>query len=159
MTALSKYIFYPLWDLKDKSQRLREMKNLEQQQWWGREQLDRLQWERLETLLRYAGDHSNFYRNKFVEHGIDPAKINTVEQFRRIPITTKQDIRNNLDDFISDQFQRSKLVTAKTGGSTGVSLHLYFDETAYGSKGTHIKCNPAIKSPADRQALLQAVTD
>jgi dihydroorotase len=37
--------------------------------------------------------------------------------------------------------------------------HLFFDETAYAEKGTRIKCNPAIKSPADREALLQAVVD
>ncbi|KPJ78547.1 MAG: dihydroorotase, partial [Deltaproteobacteria bacterium SG8_13] len=37
--------------------------------------------------------------------------------------------------------------------------HLFFDDTAYASKGTRIKCNPAIKSPADRQALLEAVED
>ena len=37
--------------------------------------------------------------------------------------------------------------------------HLHFDETAYAAKGTRIKCNPAIKSPADRRALLDAVGD
>lgn len=128
ITALSKYIFYPLWDLKDKSQRLRELKNLEQQQWWRREQLQQLQWERLEKLLKYAGGNSSFYRSRFHEHDINPDKVSTAEDFRKIPVTTKQDIRNNLDDFISDQFDRSQLVLAKTGGSTGVSLQLFFDE-------------------------------
>lgn len=35
--------------------------------------------------------------------------------------------------------------------------HLYFDDSDYAEKGTLIKCNPAIKRPEDRQALLQAL--
>jgi dihydroorotase len=37
--------------------------------------------------------------------------------------------------------------------------HLHFDETHYPRKGTLIKCNPAIKTAADRNALVQAVCD
>lgn len=37
--------------------------------------------------------------------------------------------------------------------------HLFFDDNWYGRKGTDIKCNPAIKTPADRAGLLAAVKD
>jgi dihydroorotase len=37
--------------------------------------------------------------------------------------------------------------------------HLYFDESRYDELGTRIKCNPAIKSSADRQALIAALND
>jgi len=37
--------------------------------------------------------------------------------------------------------------------------HLFFDDSHYPAKGTRIKCNPAIKTDADRKALLQAVAD
>ena len=37
--------------------------------------------------------------------------------------------------------------------------HLYFCDRDYNSLGTRIKCNPAIKSQADRDALRQAVAD
>lgn len=37
--------------------------------------------------------------------------------------------------------------------------HLYFDDRAYASKGALIKCNPAIKTAADRQALVRAVME
>lgn len=35
--------------------------------------------------------------------------------------------------------------------------HLYFDESHYASRGTLIKCNPAIKTAEDRKALIAAV--
>ena len=37
--------------------------------------------------------------------------------------------------------------------------HLWFTDADYDRKGTLIKCNPAIKTAADRQALRQALTD
>lgn len=37
--------------------------------------------------------------------------------------------------------------------------HLFFDATDYARLGALIKCNPAIKAPSDRAALLQAVAD
>lgn len=35
--------------------------------------------------------------------------------------------------------------------------HLYFDDRDYATLGNLIKCNPAIKTPSDRKALLKAV--
>jgi len=37
--------------------------------------------------------------------------------------------------------------------------HLFFDDTWYATKGALIKCNPAIKTAADREALLAGVAD
>ena len=37
--------------------------------------------------------------------------------------------------------------------------HLYFTQDDYATLGTRIKCNPAIKSAADRDALRRALTD
>ncbi|MFC1683907.1 dihydroorotase [Pseudomonadota bacterium] len=37
--------------------------------------------------------------------------------------------------------------------------HLYFDESDYDLKGTFIKCNPAIKTQEDREAIRRAVID
>ncbi|NLT04539.1 MAG: dihydroorotase [Bacteroidales bacterium] len=50
----------------------------------------------------------------------------------------------------------SPLTEKRITGEACVS-HLWFDETDYAEKQTAIKCNPAIKSRADRDALRQAV--
>ncbi|MBD3656213.1 hypothetical protein [Marinobacter sp.] len=128
MESLSRHLFYPLWDIKDRSQRLREWQALEKQQWWPADRLRMLQWERLQKLLAYSAEHSPFYRDLFQAHGVSPETFQNPDDLLRIPVTTKSDIRNNLDRFISDEFDRAQLVSAKTGGSTGVSLQLFFDE-------------------------------
>ncbi|WP_323750780.1 hypothetical protein [Marinobacter sp.] len=129
MSALSKYIFYPAWDLKDGSERLVKWRQLEKQQWWSQDDLRRLQLNRMKTLLSYAEEHSPYYREIFKQHGLKASGIRALTDIERIPVTTKQDIRNGGDQFISDQFEKQALVSAKTGGSTGVSLNLYFDGT------------------------------
>lgn len=48
----------------------------------------------------------------------------------------------------------SKSITAEV-----CAHHLFFNSFDYDTHGTGIKCNPAIKSEADRQALLQAIQD
>ena len=50
-------------------------------------------------------------------------------------------------------------VTGKRITAEACVHHLFFNDTAYPSKGAHIKCNPAIKSSADQHALWAAVND
>ena len=40
-----------------------------------------------------------------------------------------------------------------------VVAHLYFTDADYGTLGARIKCNPAVKTEWDRQALRNALTD
>jgi dihydroorotase len=51
-------------------------------------------------------------------------------------------------------FAPSSLITAEA-----VISHLYFSDADYQRLGTRIKCNPAIKTVNDREALRQALTD
>lgn len=125
---VSKHIIYPLYDLKDHSSKLVELKRLEKTQWYSYEELKARQWVALEKIINYAYTYSPYYKHLFLEHGIEPGDIKTYDDYLQVPITTKQHIRNNLDQFISTQFNKDQLVTAKTGGSTGVSLSLFFDE-------------------------------
>ena len=37
--------------------------------------------------------------------------------------------------------------------------HLWFDDSQYADKGTHIKWNPAVKSKADKEAVFEALLD
>ncbi len=50
-------------------------------------------------------------------------------------------------------------VTGKRITAEACVHHLYFDERDYAEKGNLIKCNPAIKRPEDREALLKALAE
>ncbi len=115
---------YPLWDLWDGTGRLREARALDASQWWEPERLRALQLERLQRIVDYAWRQCAFYRQHW---GVQP-RIESIEDLRALPLVRKNDVATRLDDLIAAPYRRDTLINAKTGGSTGVSLQLYFDE-------------------------------
>ncbi|MCD6320494.1 MAG: phenylacetate--CoA ligase [Candidatus Desulfofervidaceae bacterium] len=56
------------------------------------EELKALQLERLKEVINRAAS-SPFYQKVFKEYKVDPAKIRSLDDLRRIPFTTKEDLR------------------------------------------------------------------
>ena len=126
MSALSRHVFHPLWDLKDGSQRLGVLRTLQRTQWLPLGELLQLQRARLEQIVRYAAANSPYYQQLFRERGFDPAKFD-LAAFSSLPLLTKSIIRASTDTLLSQAFRRDELGHHKTGGSTGVALTTYFD--------------------------------
>ena len=59
-----------------------------------RAELENLQLAKLQTLVRYVADNSPFYQKKFADSKIRPEDIKSLDDFRKIPFTYKQDLRN-----------------------------------------------------------------
>ena len=119
---------YLLWDTKEGHVRLSECENLTKQQYWPDADILALQNQKLDRLIKHAATTSNWYKRVMADRGIDPSPPFTRSDLARFPITTKKDIRENTTDFISSKFDPARMPKAKTGGSTGVSLNLFFDE-------------------------------
>lgn len=49
--------------------------------------------ERLQQVLRYAWEHSAFYRRKWTEAGLEPGDVRSLKDFERVPVVTKADLR------------------------------------------------------------------
>ncbi len=60
-----------------------------------RADLEQLQLERLQSTLYRVATHVPFYRKKFKELAIDPDGFRSLEELRKLPFTTKDDLRNN----------------------------------------------------------------
>lgn len=58
-----------------------------------REQIEKLQLERLKTTVEHCM-HSAFYKRRFKEAGLEPGDIRSLDDIRKIPFTTKQDLRD-----------------------------------------------------------------
>ena len=56
--------------------------------------------ERLRETVAYAAAHSPYYMALFVREGIDPATIRTLDDLRRLPLTTKQDLQLHGEEFV-----------------------------------------------------------
>jgi phenylacetate-CoA ligase len=119
------YATYPLWDVWDGTGRMRELRSLGRSQTWKLPQLRELQTARVRSMIEYAFAHCSYYRKAW---GVLP-QINRLEDLTTLPLLGKADIASNPDGLISSEFKKDELVAAKTGGSTGVALRVYFDET------------------------------
>lgn len=121
-------LFEPVWDLYERSARLRTLRELRRMQWDTPEAVRARQEQALQVMLRHAAATCTFYRERFAAAALDPAAVRTLHDLRSLPILTKDDIRRHQDDLISSRFRKQELRRARTGGSTGVSLEIYCDE-------------------------------
>jgi len=60
----------------------------------SRPDLERLQLERLQALVRRVADRVPFYRRRFDEVGVAPDDIATLDDIARLPFTVKDDLRD-----------------------------------------------------------------
>ncbi len=60
-----------------------------------REQLTKLQSERLSAMVERLYYNVPFYRKQFQKNGIEPGDIKNLDQLQKLPFTTKQDLRDN----------------------------------------------------------------
>ncbi len=61
----------------------------------SRDEIQSLQLDRLQWTLRHAYASVPFYRRAFDDAGVGPQDLRTLEDLRRFPLTTKQDLRDN----------------------------------------------------------------
>ena len=60
----------------------------------SREEMTKLQSERLVNLVKYVYDNVEFYRKRMDEAGVKPSDIKSIEDITKLPYTTKNDLRD-----------------------------------------------------------------
>lgn len=90
----------------------------------NRNELDSLVEERIRYTVKYASEHSPFYRKWFKENGIDPRDVRTHEDLRELPIISGRTIRENQPPETADfQFKsvewRDVFTLHETSGTSG----------------------------------------
>ncbi|MCY4582276.1 MAG: phenylacetate--CoA ligase family protein, partial [Chloroflexi bacterium] len=80
---------------------------------------------KLQRQAAWAYERSPFYRNRWGEAGFHPDQINTLDDVQRIPIITKEDLRQDLLDNppfgsnICDDWQNIQRIHGSSG-TTGI---------------------------------------
>ncbi len=103
----------------------------ERLQWFSRERLLNLQFERMKQLLAHAYVSTPYYRDLFREVGCRPDDIRTCQDFAKLPVLTKKLVKENVDKMISNSFLKSELKANTSGGSTGEPLSFYQDQDVF----------------------------
>ncbi|NTU69197.1 MAG: phenylacetate--CoA ligase [Chlorobiaceae bacterium] len=86
-----------------------------------REHLAALQGQRLRDMVERIYFNVPFYRNKLQEMGIEPGDIRTVDDLKKLPFTTKQDLRDNYPFGLFAVPQQDVVRFHASSGTTGKS--------------------------------------
>lgn len=128
LNFISRHLVYSYyWKTRglDVLQRLSVLRNQERESF---ESLQSIQWALLKNLLRHAYSHVPFYRKRMQLISCHPDDIETMDDFARLPLLTKDDVNRNLHELIADNYAISDMVRDSTGGSTGQNITYYEDK-------------------------------
>ena len=128
MPLIRRGLVEPLQGIKNGSPRLRHWRELETSQHYPETKLRQIQGQRLAELLEFVWRNNEFYRKRYERVGIALSDVLSADGLLRLPVLSKADIRRNTPGMLSRGFDVASLQQAKTGGSTGKALELYFTE-------------------------------
>jgi phenylacetate-CoA ligase len=104
---------------------------LDRHQWLSQDDVQKVQHRQLHALLEYANAFVPYYQDLFKQVGFHPSDFSLdPTTFQRIPLLTKQTIRQNYDRLITtEESRRSTLRQARTGGTTGEPMWFKQDQS------------------------------
>lgn len=74
--------------------------------------------EQLRKTIAYVAEHSPFYKRMFAQTGIDPNSIKTIDDLKKLPVTTKTDLQTHNDEFLCVS-RREVVDIVTTSGTMG----------------------------------------
>lgn len=104
-----------------------QYRKLVRDQYLSADELAHINWEKRKKLLRHVFEYVPYYAQTFREAGLDPQDVKTEEDWARLPILTKEQIRNNSHNLIASDGSEKYLKMVTTGGSTGQPLKVFHD--------------------------------
>lgn len=96
----------------------------------GSEKIINYQEKKLQELVKEAFINVPYYQEIFKDRGLLPKDIKSVDDLKKLPILTKEDINSNTEKFINQKFSKKDLIGNKTSGTTGKSLKFYTTKEA-----------------------------
>jgi len=92
---------------------------------WSESNIKAYQDEKLSELIRHSYANVQYYRSLMDKLHLKPSDIKHVEDLLKLPVLTKEDIRNNIQALIAKNANKSDLVFSHTSGTTAKSLQFY----------------------------------
>lgn len=103
-----------------------DFKFLMKSQWWSRKEIDEYQNVKLRIMIEHAYANVPYYRKLFLDNGLKPADITSTDDLKKIPLLTKEDIRQNFPkQIVATNISRKYMLLGGSSGSTGQPLQFY----------------------------------
>ncbi|MGI4860812.1 MAG: phenylacetate--CoA ligase family protein [Janthinobacterium lividum] len=129
--AASGYLAYPIAERREKRVVRPKVEELKRHYALPMPQRRRIALERLTHILQFAGTQVPYYRDLFAALQFDPSKVaDDPARLDALPFLTKDIIREQGDRLYSRPLADGIHHACKTGGSTGLSCTIYYDQEA-----------------------------
>lgn len=127
MAFIHEHIILPLSDLASGQQVYKHLRLLKEAEQWPTEQLHEFQQQRIHDLLEYVATGVPFYRDWFLNQGIDPHTASLPQ----MPIVNKNIMRQEgIVRFTSNHFPAKERIASRSSGSTGEPFSFYVSKEA-----------------------------
>ena len=93
---------------------------------WSKEHMRRYHEEAIRWVLEHAYKDNNFYREKFAAKGVRPDEFRSVEDIRKFPFITKDEMRGKPFILLSAPRERISQVHLSTGTTGGEHIYTYY---------------------------------
>lgn len=104
---------------------------LEESQWWPASRLREYRDRKLRALIAQAYEHVPYYRQVMDGRGLKPADVQTAEDLPKLPLLTRQVLREvSRDRFLNQAMPAGEMSRGRTGGTTGEPLVFYISRTS-----------------------------
>jgi len=106
---------------------------LQKSQWWSKSDLKEYQNEKLIALIKHAYENVPYYNELFRKLKLHPNDIGNTDDLKKLPILTKEDIRDNFKNgkIIAQNIPKKELILSGSSGSTGEPLQYYITRNAH----------------------------
>lgn len=98
-----------------------------ERQWNSPEELREYQDAQLRKLITHCYDNVQYYRRIMDERGLKPSDIESVSDLPKLPVLTREDIREHFEALTASNVNKNDLVMGHTSGTTGSPLEFYYD--------------------------------
>lgn len=124
--SFSRNIYWPLVQKIKCEYAAGALNELAESQWKNQDELISRQWQLVRRIAIKAAKEVPYYRKSFNNIGWDYKNQKfSYDDFRRIPIVEKEDLRENLSEFLNPTYE-GRITLGQTSGSTGQSLSLKY---------------------------------
>jgi phenylacetate-coenzyme A ligase PaaK-like adenylate-forming protein len=102
---------------------LRHWLTLQRCQWRTREQLGKIQTQRLRKTIKHASETVVLYQRKYADAGVRPEDILTINDLTKLPIVRKKELQAApLSERTASDIDPTSCLPRRTSGSTGAPL-------------------------------------
>lgn len=103
------------------------LKFLEESQHYSKEELKNYQDEHLNKIIKHCYENVPYYKEIFNKNKLMPSDIRTQKDLWKLPILTKNDIKQNFNKLKATNMPKWLLNEGHTSGTTGTPAHFYRD--------------------------------